>query len=80
MAQIDRIVERVQHDLMHTHYFTFAERNNLQLLATGFVHYPLDCHRGSRRRIFLLRMMTLENLSVVAVPHCRRSGACDLKK
>src|SRR5438132_14108863 len=67
MAQIDRIVERVQHDFMHTHYFTFAERNNFQLLATGFVHCPLDCQRSFVRTIFFLRLLIYVNLSLVAM-------------
>src|SRR5438445_564972 len=71
---------RVNHSRNHTHALTIAEVNNLQLLAPGFVHYPLDCHRCSRRGIFLLRMMALENLSMVAEPHCRRRRARNLKK
>ena len=55
---------------MHAHDIAFAEGSDFDLiflLTTRFADYSLDGDRRARRRIFLVHVMPLENLSGIIV-------------
>src|SRR5207245_11769094 len=67
VAHIGSISRRIEDQLVHTGYVTLAKGNDLEFLASGLTHNLLNRDRSSRRSVFFLRLMALENLTRVLV-------------
>ena len=83
MAKIDSVGRGFQHNLVHPHNFAFAKRCNFEFvlaLPARFADYALNRDCRSRRRIFFMNVMPLEDLSRVVVTQRCSGGPRDVKK
>ena len=65
---------------MHADHVAFAERSDFQLGSGGVLNNSLQRHRRSRRRVFLLGVMALEDLSGILVLQSGGGGARNVEK
>src|SRR5579864_4932184 len=67
---------------MHPHDFAFAEGNDLEIffLAAGFANYVLDGESRAGWRVFLVRVVALEDLSGVVVTQGGGRGPGDIEE
>src|SRR5258708_14952236 len=80
VAQIDSIGERIKDQFMHPDRVALAKGDDFKFLAAGLAHNLLHRDCRSRRSIFLLPMMTLENLAGVIVFQCSPGSSDDLEE
>ena len=80
MAKVNGISGRVENQFVHPDYVPLAERSDFKLGSGGVLNDPLQRDSGSRRRVFLLRMMPLEDLPEILVLQSGRGTPRNLKK
>src|SRR6478736_8065075 len=80
MTKIDRVIWRIQHDLMHTNHIALAERGDFHVDIGCVSDDLLQGCRSSRRRVFLLRMVAFEDVAQILMLQYSRCGAGGLEK
>ena len=65
VTQINCVIGRVEHDLMHAHYIALPERSDFYFHPRRVTNDLLQGYRGSRGGVLFLRMVAFEDVSQI---------------
>src|SRR6202030_1230217 len=82
VAEVDAVRRRFKHDFVQADDIALAEGSDLQGFSLGarLTDYLLDRDGSARGGVFLMDVMTLENLAGVVMAQGGGSGASDVEE
>src|ERR1041385_6581438 len=80
MAEINRVVRRIEHQFVHADYVSFSKGRNLDFYVRTQLQQFLHRRGAPRGCIFLVGMMALINVRTVIVPQGRLGSSDQFEK